>query len=214
MPENKRLNLKGYLVISAVIVLTVGVGVLVFVGATSNTSTTVPTATGLPVAGQTQPTTSGSHAQSVAQGSFAPAAGGQTQSVLTLVSRAGGTIVTKDFLHNGETVADVVNPGTYVLAGSLGYCTASGVCGANASTTDFSISYATSTQFFNIILLAEPVGLVRSAAERFFLARLGIGEQAACALNYFVGTPYWVNESYDNKNLGFSFCHGATALPK
>ena len=212
MLENKQLNLKGYLVIAAVIVLIVGVGVLVFVGATSNTSTTVPTTTGLPVAGQTT-STSGQHAQSVAQGSFAPAAGGQTQPTLTLVSRASGTIVTKDFLHNGETVADVVNPGTYVLAGSLGYCTASGVCGANVSTTDFSISYATSTQFFNIILLAEPVGLVRSAAERFFLARLGIGEQAACALNYYVGTPYWVNESYDNKNLGFSFCPGATALP-
>lgn len=126
----------------------------------------------------------------------------------------GGGITVNDFIHNGETIADAVNPGSYVLAGSLGYCLADGSCPSGASTTDFSISYNDKIHFFNIILLTEPIGSARQSAEQFLLNRLGISEQEACSLDYSIGAPYWVNEAYDGKNLGFSFCQGATKLPE
>lgn len=133
---------------------------------------------------------------------------------ISLSTQGGLGVTVKDFIHNGETVADVVNPGSYVLAGSLGYCLADGSCPHGADTDDFSILYSESTQFLRIILLKEPLGSVRESAERFIIDRLGITEQEACSLKYVVGTPYWINAAYDNKNLGFSFCPDATVLPK
>lgn len=133
---------------------------------------------------------------------------------VSLSTQDGLGVTVKDFIHNGETVADVVNPGSYVLAGSLGYCLADGSCPHGADTDDFSILYSESTEFFRVILLKEPLGSVRESAERFIIDRLGITEQEACSLKYAVGAPYWVNAAYDNKNLGFSFCPGATVLPK
>jgi len=126
----------------------------------------------------------------------------------------GGTIVTNDFIHNGETVVDVENPGSYQLAGSLGYCLANGTCPSGSATTDFSVSYSETTQSFNIVLLKEPLGAVRNTAEQFLGSRLGITANDLCRLNYYIGTSYQINSFYSGKNLGFSFCPGATVLPK
>ncbi len=126
---------------------------------------------------------------------------------------AGTTVPAKDFIANGETVADIENPGSYVLAGTVGYCLPDGSCPAGAPVTEYHISYNKNTDFFNVILLSEPLGDARKAAEEFLKSRLGLSAPALCTLRYFVGTPYWVNEQFDNKNLGFSFCPGATKLP-
>jgi len=45
------------------------------------------------------------------------------------------------------------------------------------------------------------------------LQQLGISEQDACRLRYSVSVPFSVNPLYSGKNLGFSFCPGATPLP-
>jgi hypothetical protein len=134
-------------------------------------------------------------------------------SQLTITTSDKSTIITKDFIHNGETVADTVNPGLYQLAGSLEYCLADGTCPSGAATTDFSISFNSKTQFFTIALLAEPIGTVRGSAEQFLISRLGVSPVQACSLQYFIGTPNYVNASYSGKNLGFSFCPGAVKLP-
>jgi hypothetical protein len=118
-----------------------------------------------------------------------------------------------NFIDNGVTVADPANPTRYLLAGSLGYCTPAGVCGA-ASTTNFTVFFDTEAQSFAISLTAEPIGEARRAAEAFLEQTLGIGPTQMCQLRAYVGTTYWVNELYDDKNLGFSFCPGATALPQ
>ena len=120
----------------------------------------------------------------------------------------------KDFIHNGETVADTVNPGTYVLAGSLGYCLADGSCPSGAPTTSFAISYDEKIRFFNIVLLEEPLGVTRFEAEQFLANRLGLSREQLCSLDYSIGAPYWINDAYADKNLGFSMCKGATPLPK
>lgn len=125
----------------------------------------------------------------------------------------GGTLIAKDFLNNGETVADTQNQNNYYLAGPLGYCLPDGSCPSGASTTDFTITYNSKSSYFTIALRKEPLGSVRIEAEQFLLARLGITRQGMCNLNYYVGTTYWVNSIYDKGNLGFSFCPGATKLP-
>jgi hypothetical protein len=132
---------------------------------------------------------------------------------LVVATSDKGTVITRDFIHNGETVTDTVNPGTYQLAGSLEYCLADGTCPSGAATSDFSISYNSKTQFFNVALVNEPLGPVRAAAEKFLTSRLGVSSAQMCRLQYFVGTPNYVNSSYSGKNLGFSFCPGAVPLP-
>ena len=115
--------------------------------------------------------------------------------------------IDQKFLSNGETVEDAVNPGNYVLVGELGYCTANNIC--RASTTpekDFSISYDKKYNQFSIILLSEPLITVRERAESFLATRLGIKKEDLCKINYYVATPYFVNEQRSGINLGFSYC--------
>ncbi len=125
----------------------------------------------------------------------------------------GIPIEVKDFSQNGESVADAVNPGSYVLAGSVGYCLEDGTCPHGADTDAFSIAYEGSSQSFNIALLKEPLGETREDAEDFLRDRLGISDAQLCSLNYYLGVPYFVNERFSGENLKFSFCTDATTLP-
>lgn len=142
-----------------------------------------------------------------------PETSSSTAATIALPLTGGGTLAVKDFIHNGETVADMNTPGSYVLAGSLGYCLSDGTCPHGATSTQFAISYTAQTQSFNIMLLKAPLGVARKAAEQFLVNRLGVAGQKLCELHYFIGTSYQVSTTYTAKNLGFSFCPGATALP-
>ena len=126
--------------------------------------------------------------------------------------RQGNIVPVKDFIHNGETASDTVNPGGYYMAGSSGYCLANGVCPSGASTTDFTVSYKNTNDLFTIVLTKEPLGVARAHAEKFLADRLGLSEIKLCTLNYWIGTTYWINQAYAGKNLGFSFCPGAEPL--
>ena len=194
--------MKWYLLIGTIIVVTVVILLFVFSGSSENVDTTQPTP-GLPVAGSVAPNNEPGSSGAITTGA-----------TLSFTTRSGATAIVKDFVHNGETVADVVNPGSYVLAGTVGYCLADGTCPAGYSTTNFNISYDEKTHFFNVVLLKEPLGTVRLEAEQFLANRLGITGQQLCSLDYSIGAPYWVNTAYADKNLGFSFCPGATALPQ
>lgn len=134
-------------------------------------------------------------------------------STVTIAGQDSTAIEVRDFVHNGETIQDVVNPGNYVLAGSLGYCLADGTCPKAADTQAFSISYDEKSASFGIVLLKEPLGETRLAAEAFLSSRLGISRAQLCSLTYYIGTPYWVNEQFSANNLGFSLCPDATTLP-
>ena len=191
--------------IALVIISIAIVAILVVIRRGNDTGNTAQqTPVGLPVASST----SVGGGPSSMSGSMASG-----QPTMTIPTH-GGSAVVEDFIHNGETWSDVVNPGSYILAGSTGYCLANGVCPSGATTTDFKITYESGTSFFNIVLLKEPLGAMRQEAERFLKSRLGLSEQNMCLLNYFVGTPYNVNPTYAGTNLGFSFCPGATVLPK
>lgn len=159
--------------------------------------------------------TTGSVSLPSAGGVTAPTGGsfGHSGSVFSIPSQ-NGPLVVNDFIHNGETAADVENAGSYLLAGSAGYCLADGTCPHGAASTDFAISYNAQTGVFTIALLKEPLGPVRTEAEQFLEARLGVYGEQLCELNYYLGTPASVNDTFAGKNLGFSFCRGATELPQ
>lgn len=134
-------------------------------------------------------------------------------STVTITGQDNTVLEVHDFIHNGETIQDVVNPGNYMLAGSLGYCLADGTCPKAADTQTFSISYDEKSASFGIVLLKEPLGETRLAAEAFLSSRLGLSRAQLCSLKYYIGTPYWVNEQFSAGNLGFSVCPEAVALP-
>ncbi|GEM_PF-1796837 len=129
------------------------------------------------------------------------------------LSTAEGELVVNDFVHNGETVADPVNPGNYVLAGDVGYCLADGTCPHGADSERYSISYDDQKQFFTVILLKEPLNESRLAAETFLIERLGISREELCLLNSYVGIPYWVNDRFADGTVGFSACPQSVRLP-
>ena len=135
---------------------------------------------------------------------------------MTVKTKDGGTIQIKDFLHNGVTIPDIVNPGHWVLAGSLGYKPGPGLKGMKSTAYPsklFQITYDEQDQFFNTILISKPVGKARQEAEKFLLRTLRVTKEQLCRLNYNVGTTYRVDDRYDYGNLGISFCPDARELP-
>lgn len=119
----------------------------------------------------------------------------------------GATLRVDNFLASPDTYVDPANEGYY----SLGYSV--GEPGA-VSPQPFLVMYIAPTQFFIIELLQEPLGEVRSLAEQYTARRLGISPSDLCRLNYTIGTSARVNTTYAGRNLGFSFCPGATVLPE
>lgn len=143
-----------------------------------------------------------------------PSSGSTSVSPTTVGALSGGTMTTQDFIHNGVTIPDAANNGRYLLAGNLGYCVTDAQKCQAGTATDFNIFYDSTNGAFTIALLKEPLGQVRLEMEQFLMNTLGITQAEMCKLNYYVGTTSDVNPLYDSKNLGFSFCPGATTLPK
>ncbi|MDB5244786.1 MAG: hypothetical protein JWN18_656 [Parcubacteria group bacterium] len=137
-----------------------------------------------------------------------------TPGSMTVLTLSGATIKTNDFVHNGVTIPDEANKGRYLLSGDLGYCVSESESCRAGDERSYNIYFNSTHNSFTIALLEEPLGEVRTAAEQFLLKTLGISTADMCKLNYYVGTTFEVNAAYASKNLGFSFCSGATVLPK
>ncbi|HEX5774560.1 MAG TPA: hypothetical protein VFY28_01185 [Candidatus Paceibacterota bacterium] len=144
---------------------------------------------------------------------FGSIGGGPSDLAYTVSGQGNEAIKVNDFIRNGETASDPLNPGSYFLAGDIGYCLADGNCPHGAETDTFQISYDEDSSTFSVALTAEPLSTARMEAETFLMERLGVDAATLCRLNYFVSTTYWVNESYANRNLGFSSCSGSVQLP-
>lgn len=159
-------------------------------------------------------TIGGGYPQDVPYGPYStePSTGSGDSSTVSILAQNGQVFVVRDFLNNGETAKDVVNPGYFILAGDAGYCLANGTCVKGAASDEFFISFNQKTGFFNISLLKEPIAQARANAEKFIMSRLAIGRVQLCSLEYFVSVSSSVNPIYAGKNLGFSFCPGATEL--
>jgi len=130
---------------------------------------------------------------------------------IILATAGGGTVEVYDFLQDTETVADTINQGYYSLGRSPQGVDATSTIGVSIR---YNIVYIAATQYFNIELLQEPLGAVREEAQQYLLSHLGIREEQLCLLSYMVSVPYSVNSPFSSRSLGFSFCPGATTLPK
>lgn len=130
--------------------------------------------------------------------------GSQQGGVVETIELKGNNVMvrTLDFTKNPQVENN--SQGMYALAGGLR---------PSPSATPYSTVYSAKDQSFVVSLLQEPLGSNRLAAEEALQAQLGINQDAMCQLNYFVGVPAAVNETYAGTNLGFSFCPGATKLP-
>jgi len=185
----------------SIIVLLIG-GLAVFVvifRPPTPSPTQVPTNT-------TPNTNSGQHTGSASFPATATSTSGGTSvpaPVMTIMVVDGSPLQVRDFKQSSTTVEHPSAPGHYYIAG--------GVNPTN-NNSPYSILYTESDQSFNITLLAEPLDTVRKNAEAELLQILGVTLYQACTLVYEVSTPRFVNQFYAGKNLGFSFCPGATSL--
>lgn len=146
-----------------------------------------PTSTGLPIASQNT--------------NVLPRSEPTQSQWISLATSDEGTMAVLDFLNDPETVVDPNNSDYY----NLGYL---------VDTSPYLITYIASTQYFNIVLLREPIGETRERAEQYLMQHLSISAADLCKLDYTISTPTFVNSQYGGINLGFSFCPGATVLPK
>ena len=115
----------------------------------------------------------------------------------------GGTVMVKDF--SVTAIPDKDNKGISYLAGE----DAGGVIAG----TPYVIEFISSDYSFTIALMQEPLGSTRKQAEGDLMKQLGISTQEMCVLRYVVLVPFDISAQYAGKNLGFSFCPGATRLP-
>jgi hypothetical protein len=133
---------------------------------------------------------------------------------LLVAGQNGAQITTNDFVNNGTTIPDASNPGRYLLAGDLEYCVRDPQKCRAGTDMSYNVYYDSTTGAFTIALKEEPLGATRTRMEQFLLQTLGSTQSEMCTLNYWVGTTVYVNDYYSGKNLGFSFCPGATPLPQ
>ncbi len=195
------MNKLWYIGVGAIAII--GLMVLAFWISSSGNKTLVSNVqnVGLPVAGSV-----GSNTANVT-GSTTASSG-----TVMFIAGAGGEVVqTNNFIADPATVKDPINSGYYYL----GYHVNEGVPDPTATDNPpYVITYFSTTQYFNIALFQEPIGTVREEMEQYLMAHLGISQDQMCHLNYMVSVPYYVNSFYTGKTLGFSFCPGATVLPK
>lgn len=76
----------------------------------------------------------------------------------------------------------------------------------------FQILFYEPDRSYTISLLAQPISTTRRDAETAFLELLSISKSDACALPVMVTTPYYVDRVMSGRDLGLSFCAGATPL--
>jgi hypothetical protein len=198
MTMNRFILIAGVILGMIVIVI---LSILIFSG---KKSTPPPTQSpGFPISSTTGSTSGGGGTVS----------GGTQNTTITITTRTGNTVTTKDFVNNGVTTPDVANPGSYYLAGSIGYCLKDGSCPSGASESDFKVVYDSKSQYFTIALIKEPIGQARLHAEAFLEQTLGVPISQLCDIKYYLGTDVSVNTYYAGSNLGFSTCFGAKPLP-
>lgn len=122
----------------------------------------------------------------------------------------GSSISVKNFIKDPVTVKDPINAHQYYI----GPHPKEGVTDPTATDNPpYIIDFDDAYQSFTISLLQKPLGATRQQAEQFLMTHLGISQNQMCTLQYTLTVSNDVDPTYTSKNLGFSFCPGATQLP-
>lgn len=130
-----------------------------------------------------------------------------TQSFPETEENASSTILspqpaTRDFLFDQEVTQDPNNPGHFFLGNTF----------TQEFEPEYVITYQQQDDFFNIVLLKEPLRDARWEAENYLRAVLNISNPELCALKYTVSAPLYVSKEQSGIDLKFSFCPGANQL--
>lgn len=132
-------------------------------------------------------------------GSITPVTTTPTSDSTPLVFRDNSTVVVSNFIPaNQPTWANTTSG--YLIAGS----------GEDV----YEITFIPQSSYFSIGILAEPLGSNRLLAEQALQQKLRLSVAQICKLSIQVFTSISVNETYAGRDLGLSFCPGATVLPK
>lgn len=77
---------------------------------------------------------------------------------------------------------------------------------------EYEVFYLPLNQSFTVVLLKEPIAETRRKATADMQATLGISGKEICNLVAEVTVPYFVNDFYSTKNLGFPGCLGSVTF--
>lgn len=188
-------------IISVFVIVFLGAGALVWVLLPSGNSATP--STNATQTGGSNPYGNINNSTTVTPTAPANTAAPAGQGTFSVTGELGNAITVKDFKADPNTEKDKDGKHYYLVGG----------IDPSSTQSSYAISYTDTDQSFEITLLKEPLGDYRKLAEQQLMERLDITATAACGLRYWVSTPTWVNAKYSTKNLGFSFCPGATVLP-
>jgi hypothetical protein len=196
-------GLQKILKITIVVLACVGVGGVLWWGITHlrapGTSTQTPNTNQPSGSGALYPVTVG-----VSQTATSTSTGSTQDVVVNTIELKGNGVMVRTLDFTKDPSVENNSQGVYALSGGLR---------PTPNATPYSTLYSVGDQSFVVTLLQEPLGSNRLVAEQTLQKQLGIDQAAMCQLNYFVGVPSAVNETYAGKNLGFSFCPGAAELP-
>jgi hypothetical protein len=122
---------------------------------------------------------------------------------LLITTTDGNQLTVPDFTQeNQPSTASPVNG--YRVAGSE-------IAGSGGA--GFQVAYFPDQSYFDIAILAEPLGQNRFVAEEALRSRLGLSQTQMCSLNVKVFVLGEANETFAGRDLGLSYCPGATVLP-
>jgi hypothetical protein len=79
------------------------------------------------------------------------------------------------------------------------------------TTNDYSLGYSNLFDEFSIVIVSEPSGKFREAAENELVFALGMTKDEVCELPVFVSRKTWAN-NFDYEEVGLSFCPGSVEL--
>ncbi|MFA5877192.1 MAG: hypothetical protein WC880_02390 [Candidatus Paceibacterota bacterium] len=118
------------------------------------------------------------------------------------IASSNGQILVRDFTKDAG-VASTTPPSSF-----LSWFPNSEV-GTTTAESAYEILYSPEGTFFIVVILKEPIGEVRRIATKNLIEKLGISNADVCTLVADVNVPYFVNEFYSGKNLGFPGCPSA-----
>ena len=117
-----------------------------------------------------------------------------------------GSVIVPNFLKNTDVHKDIHNEGQYFLGNTPPQTPAEKM-------PNYVITYIPQTQYFNIVLLHNPLEDNRRDVETYLMHMLGFTTpEQLCDLKYTVGTQPSVSQVYAGLDLKFSTCQDSVTL--
>jgi hypothetical protein len=117
-----------------------------------------------------------------------------------------------DFMNNGKTFEDPMNPGNYILSEDIGYCPDGADCVGDIYASNFTIWFDGTDGVFYVRLLEQPIRTARLDAEQFLQRTLELSPPQLCDLDYYMSVSEYTDARFAGQHLQFSACIGSQTL--